>query len=110
MTRLPDYPITQLLNSRLCERLNADDAPFGAVVLEPHAAGDFREDRVVFAEPRVQARAEPASALADDDRPAGDEVAVVRFHAEPLGVAVAAVARAALSFFMSHSCDLTSNL
>ena len=31
-------------------------------------------------------------ALADDDRPAGDEVAVVRFHAEPLRVAVAAVA------------------
>jgi hypothetical protein len=62
------------------------------VVLEPHPAGDFREDRVVLAESGVQSRAEPASALADDDRSAGDEVAVVRFYAEPLGIAVAAVA------------------
>ena len=42
--------------------------------------------------PGVQARAEAASALADDDRAAGDDVAVVRFHAEPLRVGVAAVA------------------
>jgi hypothetical protein len=34
---------------------------------------------------------EPAPALPDDDRPAGDDVAVVRLDAEPLRVRIAAV-------------------
>ena len=50
-------------------------------------AGDLREDRVVLAEADVQAGLEPAAALAHDDRAAGDDVAVVRFDAEPLRVA-----------------------
>ena len=49
--------------------------------------------------PRVQARAEPASALAHDDGAAADDVAVVRLDAEPLRVRVAAVAGTALSFY-----------
>ena len=42
--------------------------------------------------PALQAGAEPPAALPDDDRAAGDDVAVVRLDAEPLRVGVAAVA------------------
>ena len=42
--------------------------------------------------PAFSPGAEPPSALADDDRAAGDEVAVVRLHAEALRIGVAAVA------------------
>ena len=48
--------------------------------------------------PGVEAGTEPAAALADDDRAAGDDVAVVRLDAEALRIRVAAVAGAALSF------------
>src|SRR5438874_12538046 len=51
--------------NKLLERLNADDAALRAVVLEAHAAGRLREDRVVFADARVQPRTEPSAALAD---------------------------------------------
>ena len=53
---------------------DADDAAVGAVVLEPHAAGDLGEDRVVLAEAGVQPGTEPAAALAHDDRAARDEL------------------------------------
>ena len=71
---------------------NADDPAAGPVILESYPAGDLREDRVVFAEPGVSAGTEAASPLPHDDRAAGDEVAVVRLHAEALRVRVAAVA------------------
>ena len=54
-------------------------------------------------EPGVEARTEATPALADDDRAAGDEVAVVRLDAEALRVRVAPVAGAALTFFVCHS-------
>src|SRR2546422_4521232 len=76
---------------QLFDWLNADDSPVRAVVLELHAAGNLREDRVVFTEPRIESRAEPASALANDDRSAGHDVAIVGFDAEPLRVRIAAV-------------------
>src|SRR5258708_40335498 len=86
--------------NKLFEWLDADDPAARAVVLELHASGGLREDRVVLAEARVQAGLKTAPALADDDGAAGDDVAVVRLHAEPLRVGVAAVAVAAFSFFM----------
>src|SRR5262245_14397419 len=96
-------PFHHFANSpTLFDWLNADHAPMGAVVLELHASGDLRVDRVVFAEACVEARTESAASLADDDRPAGHEVAVVRLDADALRVGIAAVARAALSFFVSH--------
>src|SRR5262245_33206583 len=94
MTQLPDSGF---------DRLNADHAPVRAVILEPDPSGDLRENRVVLADPGVQPGTEPAPPLADDDRAAGHEVAVVRLDAEPLRIRVAAVAGAALSFLMSHS-------
>src|SRR5439155_22947381 len=108
--QLPDYPITRLPNPGLLQRLNADHAAVRAVILEFHAPRDLRKDRVVFAEARVEPRSEPAATLPHDDRAAAHHVPVVRLHAEPLGVGVAAVACAALSFFMSHGCDLEENL
>src|SRR6185295_16008803 len=93
---------TSSTKMRLLQRKNADHTAAGAVILEPHASRDLREDRVVLAKPCVQARLEAAAALPNDDRPPQDHVAVVGFHAQPLRVGVAAVACAALSFFMSH--------
>ena len=80
----------------------ADFAAARAVVFVAHAPVDFREERVVFAQPDVQPRQEPPSALAHEDGPAGHDVAVVAFNAEPLRVAVTAVARTALAFFVCH--------
>src|SRR5206468_1602968 len=73
-------------------RMNADHSAVRAVILEFHAPRDLRKDRVVFAEARVEPRSESAAALPHDDRAAAHDVPVVRLHAEPLGVGVAAVA------------------
>ena len=73
--------------------------PRCAVIFELHAAVDLGEERVVLAETDVEPGLEPAAALAHEDRAAGHDVAVVALDAEPLRVAVAPVAGAALSFF-----------
>ena len=65
-------------------------------------AVDLGEQRVVLAEPDVEAGTEPAAALAHEDRSAGHDVAVEPLDAEALRVAVAPVAGTALSFFCSH--------
>src|SRR5262245_1812637 len=72
------------LAGSLFERLDADDAPVRAVVLEPDASGNLREDRVVFSEAGIQSWTEPPPALANDDRASADDVPVVRFDAETL--------------------------
>src|SRR5262249_62368084 len=59
------------VDEHLLDWENADDPAFRAVILEADASGDLREDRVVLAEPGVQAGAEAAAALSHDDRPAG---------------------------------------
>src|SRR5262249_46447445 len=89
------------------DRVDADEAAARAVVLELDDPGDLGEQRIVLAEADVLAGVEATAALADEDRAAGDEVAVVALDAEPLGVAVAPVARAALTFLMCH-CRETS--
>src|SRR3954468_9247959 len=88
--------------NKLLEGLDADDPATRAVVFELHATVRLGEDGVVLTEPGVEAGAKAPSALAHDDGAAGHDVAVVCFHAEPLRVRIAAVARTALSFFMSH--------
>src|SRR5262249_14452922 len=92
------------VDEHLLRRQNADDAPARAVVLETDTAGNLRENRVVFTQPRVQARSEAPPALAHDDGAPADQVPVVRFHPQPLGIRVAAVSGAALTFLMSHKC------
>src|SRR5258708_27861806 len=86
----------------LLQRQNADHAPACPVIFEPDAAIDLGENRVVLAEARVEAGAEPAASLPDDDGAAGHDVAVVRLDAEALRVRVAPVAGTALPFFMCH--------
>jgi hypothetical protein len=70
---------------------NADDSTVSAMIFEAHAACDLGIDRIVFAEPCVATRTEPASALSHDDRAAGDQIAVVRFDSKSLRVRVATV-------------------
>ena len=60
------------------------------------------EERVVAAHADVRARAETGAALADEDVAGDDRLAAKFFHAQPLADAVAAVAYAALTFFMRH--------
>ena len=71
---------------------DADPAATGTMVLELDRAGHLREQRVVLAQSDVEAWAELAPALAHQDGPARDDIAVVTLDAEPLRVAVAAVA------------------
>ena len=75
------------LHGRIYRHIGAA-ARFG---LEGNDAIDDCEDGVVLAETDVQARAEPATALADENRATGYEVAVVTLDAQPLRIAVAAV-------------------
>ena len=82
--------------------LDRNESSGCAFVFKLHNAGDLREERVVLADADVQAWFEPRAALANEDRAAGDELAGKALHSKPLRVAVATVARAALTFFMSH--------
>src|SRR5262249_24525992 len=90
----------------LFQRLDGDDAAAGAVVRELHDAVALRKERVVLAAADVEARTEAETALAHEDRSAGDDVAVEALHAEALRIAVASVAGTALSLFVSHDLDL----
>src|SRR4051812_22242219 len=72
-----------------------EDADFPAartMIFEPHASVDLGEDRVVLAQAGVQAGQETPPALADDDRSARDNVAVMALDAKPLRIAIASVA------------------
>ena len=79
-----------------------DHAAARAVIGELHGAVDLGEERVVLAEPDVEAGTELASALAHEDRAAGDDVAVEPLDAEALRIAVAPVPGTVLSFFGCH--------
>src|SRR5689334_24371585 len=86
-------------NTRLLR--DGDEAPL-AGGLEDHRAVALGEDRVVAADARARARTEARPALAHDDRPRGDALAVEDLDAEHLRVRVAAVPRRAESLLMSH--------
>src|SRR5205085_796101 len=73
------------------QRNDADHPAAGAMILELDRPVDFGEQRVVLAEADVQAGPELAAALPNENRSAGDNVAVVTLDAEALRVAVAAV-------------------
>src|SRR6476659_4280256 len=72
---------------------HADEASALAFVVKVHDAVDH-------------AGIKPRPALADENRTAGDELAGEALHAEHFRLRIAAVARRALSFFMSHGCLL----
>src|ERR1700751_4265504 len=77
-----------------------DELAHLAAVFEDDAAGDFGEERVVFAAAYIEAGFHAGAALADDDGAAGDDLSAECFEAEALRVRVAAVSGCALSFFM----------
>jgi hypothetical protein len=79
-------------SSGLRDRDDADLAPVLTVILEAHLAVDLRKEGVILSQADVEARLEPASLLANEDRSAGDQIPIVAFHAQALCVAVAAVA------------------
>ena len=76
----------------LCGRDDVDVLPAATAVLERDDAFHLGEEGVVLAPTDVQSGPEPPPALTDEDRSAGDEVAVEPFDAQPLRIAVAAVA------------------
>src|SRR3954469_3061037 len=83
-------------------RVDADLEARLALVLELHHAVDERVDRVVGAETDVLARVPPRAALAQDDVTRHDPLSTELLDAAVFRVAVAAVARRADAFFMSH--------
>src|SRR4029079_7741708 len=97
-----DRPIARCLGLFGLDGLDADHAAAWAAIRKLDDARDFREQRVVFATPHVQARPEAPAALPHEDRSARHEVAVEALDAEPLRVAVAAISRTALSLFVCH--------
>src|SRR5688572_4783567 len=86
----------------ILDRMDRNKSAALTVILELHLAGDLREQRVILAQADVEAGLVLASALADENRAPGHEVAVEALDAEPLRVAVAAVTRRSLSFFCRH--------
>src|SRR6476620_8607721 len=83
-------------------RVDADLEARLALVLELHHAVDERVDRVVGAETDVLARVPPRAALTHDDVARHDPLSAELLDAAVFRVAVAAVARRADAFFMSH--------
>ncbi len=69
-----------------------DAAAVLTMVLEANLAIDLRVKRVVFPKSDVEAWLEATALLAHQNRTARDEIAVVALDAQPLRVAVAAVA------------------
>src|SRR5581483_4782063 len=64
--------------------LDADELAHAAAVFEFHHAGDFREQRVVFAPADIQARLDLGATLPHDDRAARHQLPAEHFYAEPL--------------------------
>src|SRR6266699_365130 len=83
-------------------RVDDRDGSFLARGTERDAAVALREDRVVAADARAGARPELRAALADDDHPRLDLLAVEELHAQPLGLGVATVLRRAETFLVCH--------
>ena len=73
--------------------LDGDVLAQAAAVLEADNAADFGEQGVVFAAADVQAGLNAGSALAHDDGAARHQLAAEGFHAQPLRIAIAPVAR-----------------
>src|SRR5579885_1846532 len=73
-----------------------------ALPLELDGAVGGGEERKIAATTDIGARVDAGAALAHDDGAGAHELAVVAFHAEHLGLAVAAITRTANALFMCH--------
>ena len=72
--------------------MDADEAAAAAFIFKLNDAGDFGEQRVIFANTDVHARLKFRAALAYQDRAAADELPAKALHTEALRMTVAAVA------------------
>src|ERR1051325_4851988 len=86
----------------LLHRIDAHLVAAPALVLEAHHAVDQRVDGVVGAQPDVVAGVPLGPALTQDDVAGRDLLAAVLLDAAVLRIAVAAVARGADAFLVSH--------
>src|SRR5262249_37840487 len=83
-------------------RHHADAQTAGAVVLEANHAVHEREQRVVLGQADVLPRLPLRAVLPQDDGAATHGLAPEALHAQPLGIAVPAVAARSLSFLVRH--------
>src|SRR6266478_8817302 len=67
---------------------------------------DQRKQSVVTTYTDVVSRFDLCAALADDDAAGGNQLPIVAFYTEHLGIAVPAIAGATHTFFMCHSLFL----
>src|SRR5579862_980928 len=70
---------------------DADELAHAAAIAELDHAGDFGEQGIVFAPADILAGLQAGAALADDDRPAGDQLAAENFDAQALCIRIAPV-------------------
>jgi len=75
-----------------------DELSVPAPVHKLHNTGDLGKERVVLAAADVIARLDPGAALADQDRPAGDQLSAEPLDAEALRLRVAPVSGTAQTF------------
>jgi len=89
------------VDARLCRREDADEgALFGPLDGEGNLPIDEREQRVVLAHADVGPGMHLRAALPNDNGARGDRFAAVDLYTEPLGMRIAAIARAAACFFV----------
>ena len=90
------------------ERLlcTGDDVDFALIFAESNSSVAKSKQSVVAAATNVDTGAETGAALTDNDGTGSDSFAAESLDTEKLGIAVATVAAAGLTFLMSH--DITS--
>src|SRR5262249_54547446 len=82
-------------------------APAAALVaLEANATLHEREEGVIPSHADVPVRMDARAALPHENRAGGDQLPVSYLHAQPLGLAVATVARAAARLLVRHDSSL----
>jgi len=82
--------------------VNADLFLFATLTLKVNFAVDEGKDSVVFTDTHIRARVNPRAPLPDDDVTRPDQLAVLPFYPQAFGLAIAAVAGAADTFFMGE--------
>jgi len=80
------------MNVALLDWLNRNESSREPFVFELHDTWDLCEKRIVLTDTDIHSRFEFSPALAHQNSSAGDKLAGKPLYAEPLGVAVAAIA------------------
>jgi hypothetical protein len=81
----------QNLQAGSFDRLDADEAAGVAFIFERDDAGDFCKKGIVSSDADIHAWFELRSALTDKNGATCDQLTTKAFHAQPLGMTVAAI-------------------